>query len=1069
MRKFRFVLGLDFGVQSIGWAVLPLNPLEIELLKLGVHCFESGTGSEADIEKGSDESRNTARRMARAARRSLQRRSRRMIHLAIELQRLGLLPVCRMRDPEKRNLMFQELDQRLAVFCPVDDRRMAHLLPYILRAKGLDQRLPEHAIGRALYHLAIRRGFLSNRKAQGADDEEGTVKEGIRTLEEEIKVAGCRTLGEYFSTLDPEETRVRKRWTSRQMHEDEFNLLWDSQAKFYPETMTGAAKKRIHRAIFFQRPLKSQRFRLGKCQLEPNCRRAPTASLEMQRFRYWQKILDLTYSFGESVEEIELTRAQQDLLAETLENTDSLTFKAVAKLLGFKPAQQVKFNLERGGEKSLRGNSTSSRLAKALPDRWPKMSEAEKKTLVDEILQYQSESGLQKRLETAFGFQPGEAAAVAATRLEGDYGNLSRRAISKLLPLMIENEKRIHFKEAEKALYPQSSKVGEVLDFLPPLCAEKGAVLTNPVVTRALTELRKVVNAIIRKYGKPERIVVELARDLKRSRKEREAASKKMRDQETKRSKARTKIIKEVHIQEPTHTDILKVLLAEECDCKCPYTGKTISMESLFGAHPQFDIEHIIPFSRSMDDSYMNKTLCEADENRHVKKNQTPFEAYSHDATRWHEILTRIQTPKFPKAKQERFLMERVPDDFSSRMLNDTRYISRQATTYLGKLYGGQIELPDEEGETGRRRIFTCAGQATAWLRDEWGLNGILNDGGDRKNRNDHRHHAVDALAIAYCNPTIMEQFSRAAQLAENLGISRRFARGKVEPPCANFLKIVRKAVDQINISYRSDRKVSGKLHADTFYSKPYLKVNAQGKLQEYRHKRIPLFKLTEGNIKNIVDSGIQKIIQKCLDAMGNEKFENKVKKFQSESNLPFREVTSKSGEKRRILIKKVRINEANATFSVGHGPTLRNVVSDGNHHAEIVATLDSQGNEVRWTGHVVTLFEAVQRRKQGKPVIQRDHGPGKLFKFSLAINEYLLLTKPGSEPKLYRVTSLEKDGRINVKFHTDASTLTDKTKTNEERKFQRNASRLNINKDLRGNAQKVTVDYLGEIHPAND
>ncbi|MGN1273934.1 MAG: type II CRISPR RNA-guided endonuclease Cas9, partial [Thermoguttaceae bacterium] len=607
----------------------------------------------------------------------------------------------------------------------------------------------------------------------------------------------------------------------------------------------------------------------------------------------------------------------------------------------------------------------------------------------------------------------------------------------------------------------EKAELQEVVDFLPPLCKDKGCVLTNPVVTRALTELRKVVNAIIREYGKPERIVVELARDLKRSRKERESLSKKMREQETLREKARKKIIEEINIQEPSRTDILKYMLAEECKWECPYTGKMITPESLLG-QPQFDIEHILPFSRSLDNSFINKTLCYHEENRNVKKNQTPFEAY-HGTERWDEIMVRIK--KLPRPKQERFLMEQIPDDFSSRMLNDTRYISRQATTYLAKLYGGQIELSDENDKMGKRRIFTCNGQATAWLRDEWGLNGILNKEEDRKNRSDHRHHAIDALVVAFCNQTIVEQLSRAAEASEQYGNHRLFNHDKIEQPRPNFLKVVRKAVDEINVSYRSNRKVSGALHDATNYSKPYLELNKYGKLQEFRHKRISLSKLTKDNIQRIVDGGIRRIIEQKLAEIGD------IKKFANPENIPFREVITKEGEKRRIPIKQVRIKDANTTITIGHGPTQRFVVPGNNHHVEIVATLDTKGNEIRWTGHVVTLFDAVQRKKQGKPVIQRDHGPGKRFKFSLAINEYMLLDKPDSNPQLYRVISLEKDGRINMKLHTDASASPskDNSKTKEERNAARNASRFNINKDLRGKSQKVKVDYLGGIHPAND
>ena len=1041
-----YFLSLDMGVQSIGWAVVPKNAADFEKLAMGVHLFEGGT--DGDIEKGKDESRNLVRRSARALRRMYRRRSQRMIRLSNELKRLGLLPQCRMHIPEDRNAMLEELDQRFAYFWQGGELRCAHLLPYILRKEGLDQKLPEHAVGRALYHLAIRRGFLSNRKAVGDEKEDGVVKKGISELEKEIETSGSRTLGEYFSMLDPEKIRIRTHWTSRKMHEDEFELFWEAQAQYHP-AMTPTAKKRVHRAMFFQRALRSQRFLLGKCRLEPTRRRAPMACLEIQRFRYWQKIMDLKYTVGKDFTEIPLSHDQQDILADALENREKLTFTEIRKLLGMK--KTVKFNLENGGEKQIRGNTTSCRLASVLPDRWPKMTEKEKSILLNEILQYQSSSGLEKRLRKLCRFTLEEAKAVAYLQLEPGYSDLSRKAAGKLLEKM--KEERIHFKEAEKAIYGSPLKKEDECEFLPPLCADRGAVLTNPVVTRALTELRKVVNGIIRKYGKPERIVVELARDMKRSKKEREQISDKMRNQEKERNKAKERIIKELGILEPTRNDIQKWLLAEECGWHCPFTGKQITPASLLGKEPQFDIEHILPFSRSLDDSFMNKTLCDVYENRHVKKNKTPFEAYGHNEEKYREILTRVQNSEMPKAKKERFTMESIPEEFKSRMLNDTRYASKLAVSYLGKLYGGVIELPDEDGKTGRRRVFSCTGQATAWLRQEWGLNSILNDGGDEKNRTDHRHHAIDALVIAFCNSTIVQQFAHAAEVAEQFGMTRRFARGKVDQPRANFLEIVRKAVENINISFRPNRKISGALHEETNYSKPQRDPNS--KSSTVRHKRILLQNLTEKDLPNIVDGAIRRLIEAKLSEIG------KLKNFADEKNLPYREITTKTGETFRIPIRKVRVRASVTTQTIGRGANRRYVKTGSNHHMEVYAVLDENGNEVKWQAKVVTMFEAYQRRKEGKPIVVRDHGEGTRFKFSLFKNDFLLKTEEDGSQTLYRVFKMNQNGRIGWGKHTDArpaQQVTDRTPGN--------TPAINT---LRGKVIKVRVDHLGNIHPMND
>src|SRR5690606_19792671 len=112
-------------------------------------------------------------------------------------------------------------------------------------------------------------------------------------------------------------------------------------------------------------------------------------------------------------------------------------------------------------------------------------------------------------------------------------------------------------------------------------------------VTRSLSEMRKVVNAIIRRYGKPELIRVELSRDLKRSRKMRERMSRENREQERRRDRAKEELLRKTALRQPRRSDVERLLLAEECGWICPYTGRPFGMEDLFGPHPRLDVEHI--------------------------------------------------------------------------------------------------------------------------------------------------------------------------------------------------------------------------------------------------------------------------------------------------------------------------------------------------------------------------------------------------------------------------------------------------------------------------------------------
>ncbi len=1039
-----FILGLDIGVQSIGWAVVDLdeanNPVGVR--RVGVRCFDSGVGSEKQIEMGKDESANSKRRLARQQRRQIWRRARRQAKVFRILQRHCLLPAGPARTSQERHELLLALDQQLiGEMDGGQDRLVHHLLPYRLRARALDAPLTPYMLGRALIHLAQRRGFLSNKKAQKEDEEEGKVKAGIAELSEEMARVGARTLGEYFARLDPEQQRIRGRWTGRAMFEHEFELIWQAQSPHLP-ALTNELKRELDRALFFQRPLKSQKGLVGRCDLEPNCRRAPWASIPAQRFRFLQKLNDL-----EVIEPDGLVRSptpeEREKLIAAAESNGELTFSAIRKLLGLtKPRgaeRGYEFNLEAGGEKKILGNTTSARLFKALGDRWIALPESDRERLVDEILAFEREDALAQRLVTAWGFDEGTASTAATTRFEQGYCALSRKALRKVLPGMEAGER---FATVRKRIYGEQFAASKPHELLPPVC-DVVSSLRNPVVLRALTEVRKVVNAIVRQYGKPELVRVELARDMKRGRKLREKLFKEMRENE-KRRKAQKEALKELGFSDPTPGDILKMLLADECNWECPYTGRPITPATLLGASPQFDIEHIIPFSRSLDNSFGNKTLCHHEENRNVKRNRTPFEAYG-SGERWGEIIRRVRRFQGPAARSKlrKFLLEEVPEDFAQRQLNDTRYISRLAAEYVGLLFGGKVD-PQH-----RLRIQVNSGGVTAWLRDEWGLNGVLGDGRG-KERIDHRHHAVDAVAIALAGPSTVRELSLAAQRAGDLGHRLLAA---IDPPWPDFLEQVGGLIHATNVSYRVDRRVQGSLHALTNYSEPHKTLDSKGKTAEYRHVRKRLDDMSAREIEMIVDCRIRRLVQEKLIQLGGDPD----KAFSDVANHPY----MRTVDGRLIPIHKARIRTNDATVAVGSSGRTRHVKPGSNHHVEIVATIDHNGIE-SWEDHPVTLLEAARRIRCGEPVVRKNHGPGKQFLFSLANNEYVQMARRGGDCRLYRVTGISK-GDIEFRLHSDARPISMFKKLKEPR------PRETPRTLCQARARKVAVDPLGNVLPASD
>lgn len=1049
-REFSYILGLDLGVASIGWAIVPENEELFHKLKLGVRIFKSaargkyGAASAKTVEEGRDKPLNQKRRERRASRRLLDRRRRRKISLLRHLQTMGLLPECDHQSCEARNRMFDELDRELRSLNKASEHREEHLLPYILRARGVREPLTHYELGRAIYHLGQRRGFLSNRKVPMKKEDSGKVYSEIEELKEHLQ-AGC-TLAEYFCTTDPEKECIRGRYTSRQMYLDEFQKIWEYQSGIYPEILTEEWKEKIHKTIFYQRPLKSQKDKIGVCRLEKGRKRARMASLGAQQIRYWQKILDLEYQIDDELPQ-PLREDEQTKLAAALEQKERMTFAEIKKLL--KLPKSTKFNLERGGENSLPGNRTGCRIRGVLQERWDTMSPEKQKELADELLQFDKEEACQRRLEN-MGYAREDAVELSLLLFEEGYYRLSNRAISKILDRMV--EKRIQYKTAEEEIYGEDRFDRREYAFLPPLLKTEGFgdIITNPIVLRTLSEMRKVVNAIIREYGLPKRIVVELARSLKKGRKLRAKESERMNEKKRDRERIR-KILVESGIAVPSQTDILKYQLAEECQWQCPYTGRRFTINNLYGPQPEFDIEHILPLSKSLDNSFRNKTLCYWKENRTVKKGNSPYEAYHKDPERYQEVRTWCKV--LPPEKQKLFIKEGYDTDFSSRMLNDTAYMSRYALQYLALLYGGIIE-PGKDDKKGEQKIYTSNGAITGFLRNEWGMNQILNQSSYEKTRTDHRHHAVDAVVIAFCSSRIKQELSRAAQLSESRKLNQKFISEELPHPRKNFIETVRKAVEEINVSFRCDKQVSGEMHDETFWTKPHVYRDEKGNEVEKRHKKIAVGELTLKKIEAIADGGIRRFILSELEKHGGDL-----------DKLKAAPLVRRTSDGREIPIRNVRCVETANVEKIGKDSSVRYVATDAKHHAEVFAYVDKKGVE-KWKVRIVSIWEAYKRQRAGMPVICRNfHEKTEnrkketeyVFKFSLFKDDCLLLNEDDGSQSLYRVIVLENTGTVRLQKHTDARSWD-------------GASDTRIRKNLTvlcGKVQKVTVDLLGNIHPA--
>jgi len=1089
MTAKRYILGLDVGVASIGWAVILLDAAGRArgLVASGVVLFEPGTdGGMKKIGEGQDTPRNKERRDARSMRRQTWRRAKRKRALLRTLIRHGMLPLpaggAALRRPADIDAYLKSLDAGIIdKWAP--DHTARQTWPYHLRASAAGGgEMSVFEVGRALYHLAQRRGFLSNRRTDikpKAGEDKSVVKRDIADLQSAIDAMSSepRTLGAYLATLDPDQQRLRGRWTARSMYAHEFDTIWATQCARHA-VMTEVARVDIHTAVFFQRPLRDQSHLIGRCSLLPSERRCPLAVREYQRFRVLQSVNAMQVSVaGEPIRP--LSPEERAALAQTLIHSGDLTFARIRTLLRLPRAAE--FNMEAGQTGKLIGHRTDAKLRHAFGERFDALADEDKDRVVHTVRSFRSQSALAKALETTWQLDPAKAAWLAepANGFEEARGSISLKAVRRLLPFMAQGQT---YAEARKqAGFASDARDATPLDRLPPVIPvsrserSESSPLRNPSVVRALTEVRKLVNAVLVRYGKPEIIRVELARDLKRPRGEREAVTSRNSARAKQRAGLEARIIKEGGVSRPSREDIEKALLFEECGGICPYTGRSIDFGSMFGKHPQVDIEHVWPRSRCLDDSFLNKTLCFADENRGRKGGRTPFEAYGggsqKDDERFNQMLDRVQRfrgdPFVRTEKFRRFQATQIDAGFENRHLSDTRFISKACADYLALLYGGNTQMRIDED--GTRRVQTPTGGLTAWLRSGWGLSRLLGDTAE-KNRGDHRHHAIDAMVIALSDHAAVKRLSEAASRAEK--VRKRHAFDDVGEPFAGFREQAKGLIDAMIVAHRQSRKITGALHTKTVYSQPIRRPDgtADGKT-EHRVRKV-LAKLSPTEIKkgHIVDKQALAAIRAKLAELGMaEPDEGTIKQtFSNPENLPL--VRGFGGK--MVRLRKVRVLERKHPVPLGgkgkHASPVKHILTEGNHHTIIVESKDAKGRTV-WTDHPLTLVAAVERLNGKRPVVCRDVGPDRKFICSLAPNDYLQADSPRGDGgrRLYRVSNLS-EGQNELRLHNDARMASDlRGRRAEGRKDERVI--VDGEKLRKLNARKVRVTYLGEVLPAND
>lgn len=744
------------------------------------------------------------------------------------------------------------------------------------------------------------------------------------------------TIGQYlFKKINNPSFSVKGQVFYRQDYLDEFETIWETQSKHYPELNTELKKEIRDVIIFYQRKLKSQKGLINVCEFESKKihvlidgvkkektignKVAPKSSPLFQEFKIWQilnnieatnrktkekRVLDL-YSkeilFSElsirgNLKKEEVLRIlghsikEWDLNYSIVEgnHTNKNFYEAFEKMIRIEGAENIDFSKQTISEinETIKAFFNSFKIDTSILNfdsqlegkSFEKQSSYQLWHLLYSYEDDNSNSGkenLYNQLLRKFGFKREFAQILSNVSLLQDYGNLSSKAIRRIIPHI----KELKYSEACKLVgYNHSSSITkeendkrqlkDKLEILP-----KNS-LRNPIVEKILNQMINVVNAIIAdpNLGKPDEIRIELARELKKNAKERAELTSSINEAKINHER----IIKELQnndgIKNPTRNDIIRYKLYQELKgngYKTLYSDTYIPREKLFSK--EFDIEHIIPKSRLFDDSFSNKTLAPRQENIN-KKDETALDFVTNNLGEESlknylarlEMMYNLKEGSISKSKYKKLLLKgnEIGEGFIERDLRDSQYIAKKGKEILFSI---------------SKNVITTTGSITDKLREDWDLINVMQelnfskykklglteiiekkDGNTKERiidwtkRNDHRHHAMDALTIAFTKRSFIQYLNnlnaRSDKSSSIYGIEQKettkIANGKrlFKTPLPNFREEAKKHLEHILVSFKAKNKVvtknknkikaktgintkieltpRGQLHKDTVYGK---------------------------------------------------------------------------------------------------------------------------------------------------------------------------------------------------------------------------------------------------------
>ena len=1068
------LFSFDIGTNSIGWCVLGLNAKSEpnRIIDIGARIYSDGRDPQSKT------SLAVARRDARAMSRRRDRYLRRRKATLRTLIDYGLMPA----DKLAQEALLRETGDRKAE---------ESMNPYALREKALSEKLPPAYLGRAFFHLGQRRGFKSNRKTDRKDNEKGVIALGIEELHAEMHRSKSPTLGAWLAMRRERGYPTRLRagsevfdedgyafYPERTLLEDEFQQIWDAQAQYYPEILTPERREHLFNVIFYQRPLKKPR--VGKCSFNPLEERLAKAHPLFQEFRLYKEVNDLEIVLSD-LSRKKLDIEQRNALIMLLRSKKEVSFSTIRKTLKLTP--EMTLNKESESRQKLKGDEVYSTLSDKtrFSVQWSGFSRQRQWEIIQKLRNEEIPEVLFAWLKAELGLEGEKAIAIANSSLPEGYGRLGETALSSMLDelkaaVIPESEaaKRCDYdhsrlgddREEGEAILPPYQ---EILDrHIPPGSGDpddlydvrKGRI-TNPTVHIGLNQLRRLVNLLIARHGKPQFISVELARNLQLSDKQKTEINRKI-AKNTREAEGRSRKLVEMGKSDTGYNRLLLKLWEElnqdrPEDRVCIYSGKPISIGMLFSA--EVDIDHILPWSKTLDDSQGNKILCLKSANRQ-KRNRAPADV-AEWRDRYNEVIARAT--RLPKNKQWRFAADAMEKfekagGFQTRQLTDTQYLSRMALEYLNCLYPS--EEPDEHGVLKKRNhVIVSPGRLTEMLRRNWGLNNILSDHNlgemaQEKNRKDHRHHAIDAAVIGVTTRSLLQRISHASGRLDDVDLEDLVKKIVASnPPWEEFREDLKKAANVIVVSHKPDHgtisraayslgkgQTSGKLHNDTAYGITGEK-DAKGNTIVVRRK--PFMSLELKDIPSIRDEELRAELFSTIGGVSD-------KKVLHEKLVRFR-----TDHPKFKGIRRVRMTEILSVIPIHdrHGKTYKGYKGNANYRYDVWETLDG-----KWSSEVVSMFDAHQPGWQS--TYHRDNPTARRV-LSLQQNDMVAYEDSKVGYTLARVVKFNVAGMIYFSEHKEAGSLKarDADKIDPFRYFVKSANGL---KEVA--CRQVRIDAAGRV-----